>query len=78
MADPFFFSARPITPGTPVLPGTGVVIACSVEGYVRLVMSDGTFLDTYCYPGTSELKGYAVKGVDAASTTATARVTVVN
>lgn len=76
MDSPLFFTALPVTPGTPVRPGRGAVIACQAEGWVRLLMSDGSYLDTYCFPGTSELKGYAFVGVDPAGTTATARVTV--
>ncbi|BAQ43976.1 hypothetical protein [Methylobacterium aquaticum] len=70
-------AARPITPGTIVRAGRGVVIACSAAGNVRLVMADGSFLDVYAGVGTAEFFGYAVVGVDGPGTTATAKVTVV-
>lgn len=71
-------TARKITPGTPVDPGAGVIIACSVAGKLTLVMKDGSLLETYATLGTSELVGYAVKDINAAGTTATATVSVVN
>ncbi|TGD94055.1 hypothetical protein [Methylobacterium nonmethylotrophicum] len=71
-------TARPITPGTRVSSGGGFVIACDTAGYVRVIMFDGTTLDVYAGVGTAEFSGYAIVGVDAAGTTATARVTVVD
>lgn len=72
-----YTTARAITPGVPASSGTGIVIACSAPGIVRLVMFDKTFLDVYVTVGTAEFTGYAVSGVDAAGTTATAIVSVV-
>lgn len=79
MADrPPYAKSRTITPGTPVAEGAGVVIACSVAGIVNLIMRDGTILPIYAVVGTSALEGYAITGVQAAGTTATATVSAVS
>lgn len=72
-----YTAARRITPGTGVSSGSGIVIACSAEGTVRLVMHDGSFLDVYVFPGTTKIDALAVKDVNVAGTTATATVSVV-
>jgi hypothetical protein len=69
-------SSSPITPGTTVRAGDGVCIACSVAGFVRLLMQEGSYLDVYAQPGTAIIDNIAVIGVDAANTTATAKVAV--
>jgi hypothetical protein len=68
--------ATAITPGSSVRAGDGVGIACTAEGYVGLLMDGGSVYRIYVYPGTSQLDGIAVSGVDVATTTATAVVTV--
>ena len=76
---PPYTLARKIIPGAGgVSAGTGVVVACSSAGVVRLVMANGGgFLDVYVTVGTAEFTGYAVVDVDVPGTTATATVTVV-
>ncbi|TXN41413.1 hypothetical protein FV232_19780 [Methylobacterium sp. WL30] len=69
-------SAAPITPGTPVPYGDGVVLACSAPGTIRLVMQDGSPFDVYATQGTAILDDMAVRDVNAAATTATCTVTV--
>jgi hypothetical protein len=76
MASNVYSSASPITPGTAVQPGTGVAISCSAAGTLRLVMSDGSFLDLYATQGTAIIDNLSVKDVNAAGTTATCTVSV--
>lgn len=71
-----YSSASPITPGTPVAPGNGIALACSVGGNLRLVMSDGTFLDLYTIQGTAIIDNLSARDVNAAATTATCTVSV--
>ena len=69
-------TATVITPGTPVPPGRKALIACSAAGNLRVKLSGGSTIDLALQVGQSELDGYAVVDVVAASTTATATVTV--
>ncbi|MFC6790583.1 hypothetical protein ACFQE0_13800 [Methylobacterium komagatae] len=69
-------SSSPITPGTTVTAGDGVAIACSADGFVRLLMQEGSYLDVYAQTGTAIIDNLAVIGVDAPNTTATAKVSV--
>lgn len=76
MSDTVYSHGKIITPGTPVVPGSRVLIAASVAGMVRLVLADGSFADIYAIVGTTEVPDLAVKDVNAAGTTATASITV--
>lgn len=71
-----YSSSSPVTPGTAVQPGTGVALSCSVAGTVRLVMSDGSFLDFYATQGTAIIDNMSVRDVNAAGTTGTCTVSV--
>jgi hypothetical protein len=71
-----YSSSSPITPGTPVSPGSGICIACSAPGNLRLVMSDRSFLDLYATQGTAIIDNIAAIDVNAAGTTATCTVSV--
>lgn len=73
---PPYLGAVAITPGTPVTPGVGVFIACTVAGNVRLKLSNDSTLDVPVAVGASMIDNLAVKDVVAGSTTATAVVSV--
>lgn len=60
--------SRPITPGQSTSPGNaGVLISCSADGWVRLRLASGTFMDIYAQAGTSPLPDIHVEGVESAS-----------
>ena len=44
--------------------GDGVAIACSADGFVRLLMQEGSYLDVYAQTGTAIIDSLAVIGVD--------------
>jgi hypothetical protein len=71
-----YVASSPITPGTDVEPGTGVSLACSAAGVVRLVMAKGTTLDVQASVGQAIIDRMAIKGVSVSGTTATCVVTV--
>lgn len=77
MANAPYTTARKITPGALVDPGRGLIISCTGEGKIGLIMQDGSALEIYAYVGTSQLDGISVVSVNAAATTATATVSVV-
>lgn len=78
MATERYTTARKITPGQNVRAGRGVLISCRAEGVLTLVMQDGSLLETYPFQGISLLDNIGVVSVDAATTTATATVSVVD
>lgn len=60
--------SRPITPGQTTSPGNaGVLIACSADGWVRLILTSGDFMDTYVQAGTSPIPDVHVSGVGSVS-----------
>lgn len=71
-----YYGATLIAPGTPVPPGSGVALACSAAGNLRLVMSDRSFLDLYATQGTAIIDNLSAIDVNAANTTATCAVSV--
>lgn len=63
---------KPLTPGTPLSPGVGFQIVCTVAGNVAMKMADGTVNIIPVATGLTVLNDYAVQDVVAGSTTATA------
>lgn len=73
---PPYLGAAAITPGTPVTPGAGVFIACTVAGNVRLKLANDSTLDVPVAVGASMIDNLAVRDVVPGNTTATAVVSV--
>lgn len=60
--------SRPIQVGQSTSPGSaGVIISCSADGWVRLRLTSGDFVDVYVQTGTYVLADIHVVGVETAS-----------
>lgn len=60
--------SRPITPGQTTSPGSaGVLISCSADGWVRLILNSGDFVDVFAQAGTSQIADVHVAGVGTVS-----------
>lgn len=76
-ASDVYRSASTITPGTPVIPGDGIGVACESAGYLNLMMQDGSIFPIYAQGGATGLfDNLAVRDVVTAGSTAVAKVTV--
>ena len=64
--------------GQTVSPGDGAIVACSADGWVRLVLNSGTFIDIYAQAGTNTLVDCHVAGVGTPANTPQATNLVVN
>jgi hypothetical protein len=57
--------SRPVKVGESTSPGNaGVIISCSAEGWVRLRLTGGTFMEIYALSGSSSVPGIPVEGVE--------------
>jgi hypothetical protein len=60
--------ARNVVPGGSTSPGNaGVLISCSADGWVRLNLTSGDYIDVYAQAGTSALADIHCNGVASAS-----------
>jgi hypothetical protein len=60
--------SRPIVPGGSTSPGNaGVLISCSADGWVRLILTSGDFVDVFAQAGTNAISDIHVAGVGASS-----------
>lgn len=59
--------SRPITVGQTTSPGSGVIISCSADGWVRLILNSGNFVEIFAQAGSSEPLDLQVSGVSGAA-----------
>jgi len=60
--------ARQVVPGGATSQGSGgVLVACSADGWVRLNLASGDFIDIYAKAGTQFIPDIHVNGVGSAS-----------
>ncbi len=60
--------ARQVTPGQSTSPGSaGVLISCSADGWVRLNLTEGGYIDVYAQTGTSAISDISINGVASSS-----------
>ena len=64
--------------GQTVSPGDGAIVACSADGWVRLMLNSGTFIDIFAQAGTTNLVDAHVVGVGTPANTPAATNLVVN
>jgi hypothetical protein len=77
MADAPLTDAFPVTPGTSVPRGRAYRIACTTDGYFRLIMANGSFYDVFATRGQGGEDGISIVGVAATGTPSPAGVGIV-
>jgi hypothetical protein len=60
-------ASRPITPGNGTSPGNAALIACSGDGWVRLILTSGQFVEMYVQTGITYVADIHVRAVDSAA-----------